>query len=110
MVAGDREGLGEGAVADLVGGHAEDFPLRYEAVDPMTLAPSGVRTVVVHGDLDVQVPVGHSRSYVHHARAAGEEITMLELPGIGHFELIDPLSSAWPHVLQAILIARNREA
>lgn len=111
LARADREDLGEGAVAELLGGHVADVPDRYAAADPDALAPSGVRTVVVHGERDRQVPIAHSRSYVQHARATGDDITLVELPGTEHFALIDPLSPAWPTVRDAVrLLATARAA
>ena len=98
----DREDVGEGAVAQLVGGHADEVPNRYALVDPTALAPSGVRTVLVHGDEDHQVPVAHSRSYVEAARTLGDDVTLVQLSGTEHFAVIDPLSAAWPTVLRAV--------
>jgi hypothetical protein len=40
-----------------------------------------------------------SRSFAARAAAAGDEVQLAELPGGGHFDVIDPLSSAWPAVL-----------
>lgn len=105
-----REDLGEGAVAELLGGHVADVPDRYAAADPDALAPSGVRTVVVHGERDRQVPIAHSRSYVQQARAAGDDITLVELPGTEHFALIDPLSPAWPTVRDAVRLLATAPA
>lgn len=98
----DREDVGEGAVAQLVGGHADEVPDRYALADPTALAPSGVRTVVVHGDEDRQVPVAHSRAYVEMASALGDDVTLVELSGTEHFAVIDPLSTAWTAVLEAV--------
>ena len=98
----DREGVGDGAVADLLGGHADEVPDRYAAADPTALVPSGLRTVIVHGPRDEWVPVEHSRSYLTHARAAGDDVTLVEPPGAAHFAVIDPLSSAWSAVLAAV--------
>ena len=33
---------------------------------------------------------------------AGDDALLHELEGVGHFELIDPLSPAWPTVLGAV--------
>jgi hypothetical protein len=30
---------------------------------------------------------------------------LVKVPGADHFDLIDPLSGAWPHVLAAIRVA-----
>ena len=37
------------------------------------------------------MPFELSEGYVEAARAAGDEATLLALPGTGHFEVIDPL-------------------
>lgn len=98
----DREDVGEGAVAELLGGHLAERPDQYAAADPAVLGPVGVRTVVIHGDADAQVPIEHSRSYVQRARTGGDDATLVELPGKEHFGLIDPLSAAWPIVLETV--------
>jgi hypothetical protein len=36
------------------------------------------------------------------ARRAGGDARLVELPGVEHFALIDPLSPAWPAVLAAL--------
>jgi pimeloyl-ACP methyl ester carboxylesterase len=58
--------------------------------------------VVVHGDLDDRVPVELGRDYVTAALRAGASARLVELPGVEHFGLIDPLSPAWPAVLAAL--------
>jgi acetyl esterase/lipase len=95
-------GLGDGAGGALLGGGPDEVPDRYAAVDPARLAPPPVPVVVVHGDLDDRVPVGIGRDYVAAARSAGAAVRLVELPGVEHFGLIDPLSSAWPAVLAAL--------
>ena len=37
-------------------------------------------------------------------RAAGDDVSLTELPGTGHLDLIDPLSSAWPRVMAAFAV------
>lgn len=88
--------LGDGAARDLMGGSPAEHPDRYAAADTAVLLPgwTGQRPVVVHGDADLQVPIAHSREL------AG--VDLVELPATDHFALIDPLSSAWPHVLGAV--------
>ena len=99
---GYRLGLGDGAVGELLGGGPDEVPDRYAAVDPARLPPLPVPVVVVHGELDRQVPVGIGRDYVAGARRAGTGARLVELAGVEHFGLIDPLSSAWPAVLDAL--------
>ncbi|HEV2634895.1 MAG TPA: alpha/beta hydrolase [Actinocrinis sp.] len=95
-------GEGGGAAANLLGGSPERFPERYAAADPAALLPSGAEVVLVHGTQDQQVRLEMSRQYAKMAGEAGDTVTYVELPGSDHFDLIDPLSAAWPSVLDAI--------
>ena len=97
-----RLDLDAGAVAALLGGGPADVPDRYAAADPSALVPIRVRSVVVHGALDRQVPVTMSRAWIAAARAAGSPATLVELPECEHFGLIAPDSAAWPRVVDAL--------
>lgn len=88
-------GLGEGAVAALMGGSPAELSEEYTAADAAGLLPGRVPVTVVHGALDERVPVEMSR------RLRGVEY--VELPDVEHFGLIDPLSPAWPTVRCAVL-------
>jgi hypothetical protein len=57
---------------------------------------------LVHGAADPTVPVECSRTYALTAAKAGDDALLHELEGVAHFELIDPLSEAWPTVLAAV--------
>ncbi|HUD35284.1 MAG TPA: prolyl oligopeptidase family serine peptidase [Streptosporangiaceae bacterium] len=94
--------LGGRAADALIGGGPKRFPERYEAADPARLLPVGSRVLLVHGTADDRVPPEMSVGYAAEARAAGDtEVDCVLLPGAGHFDLIDPLSGAWPSVLAA---------
>ena len=95
LVEANRLGLGGGVVPRLMGGTPEQHPERYAVGDPAKLLPMGVPQVLVHGDNDGAVPLSVSRGYVERAMAAGDPATLVELPGVGHMELIDPASQAW---------------
>ena len=86
--------LDEGAVAALLDGGPQERPERYRRADPMLLPAPNCPVTVVHGDADAQVPVELSRRYA--ARTARARLA--ELPGVNHFAVIDPESSAWPVV------------
>jgi acetyl esterase/lipase len=92
-----RLGLDGGAVRELIGGGPDDLPDRYDQADPTRLPQPSLPVVAVHGTDDASVPSELSRRYAAHSGAA-----LLLLDGIGHFELIDPRSAAWPMVLDAI--------
>ena len=83
-------------------GSPSDVPTRYAEADPAALLPLGVRTRLVHGIEDDTVPVDLARAYAARAAALGDDVAMQALPGLGHYEPIDPLSPAWPVVLAAI--------
>jgi acetyl esterase/lipase len=89
--------LDDGAVAELVGAGPDEVPARYDWADPCRAPAPSVPVVVVHGTNDTAVPAALSERYVAHTGAA-----MRLLDGVGHFELIDPRSAAWPVVLDAI--------
>lgn len=101
MVACHALGLGRGAAGALLGGGPGRHPDRYRLADPMQLLPVGCPVRLVHGSADDQVPCGMSRGYLARARAAGDDAELDELPGSGHFEVIDPLSAWWPRVQAA---------
>ena len=98
LVEGAVQRLGQGAVQALLGGLPDRVPDRYAIASPQALLPlPGVRLVLVHGDLDPTVPVGQSQAY---AVAAGAELHVL--PGVGHFEHLDPGSRALTPVFAAL--------
>ena len=92
-------GLSRGVALELMGGTPEQFPERYAAASPQALLPLGIPQLVVHGSADDTVPVEMGRSYVKAARAAGDQAELVELPGTGHYEHLDPKSEAWGAVI-----------
>jgi len=99
--------LSETVVADLLGGSPQDLPDRYRSASPIELVPLGVAQRVLHGDNDDVVPLEISRRYVAAAKQSGDDSKLIEVAGAGHFELIDPQSSAWPVVKEAVLELLN---
>jgi acetyl esterase/lipase len=99
LAAGHELDLGQGAVAALLGGGPREQSGRYAVTDPARLLPLGRPAWLVHGTEDDRVPAAMSRDYAARAQAAGDETFLDELPGTGHFEVIDPLSAVWPRVL-----------
>ena len=94
-------GLSRNAAGELLGGSPEERPGRYAAADPASLIPLGAPVQIVHGTDDANVPIAMSRRFAAHAQAAGGDVVLTELAGRGHFDVIDPLSPAWPAVLGA---------
>jgi acetyl esterase/lipase len=87
--------LSDGVVDELLGDAAD-----LGAASPAERLPLGVRQLLVHGEADAIVPVAMSRDYARAARAAGDQVELVELPGVGHFEHLDPASQAWAAVVR----------
>jgi acetyl esterase/lipase len=90
-------GLDDGATELLLGGTPAEVPDRYAFADPASLPTPPMPVSLLHGTADDRVPIAVSRSY-----ATRKGVPLLELADIGHFALIDPLSSAWPSVLGSV--------
>lgn len=92
------ERLGSGAVEDLLGGSPAD---NLRLADPMTAIPLPVPVLALHGEEDGTVPLSQSESYVQSAVAAGGSAELVIIPG-DHYDIIDPGSPAWEHVVEAV--------
>lgn len=92
----------ENPVLVFLGGTPSDSPARYAAASPAALLPLSVPQVLLHGDADDRVPVSISRNYARSAHAAGDRVSYIELPGVGHFEFMDPDSVPWARTLDAL--------
>ena len=97
LTEADRLGEGKGAVGEFLDGGPADVPDRYAAADPALIGKSPVPVVVIHGELDDVLHVEMSRDY-----ASRFDAELIELVGMGHMEVIDPASAAWPIVLGAL--------
>ena len=103
LVTASAEGLSDGASDELLDGPAGAQPERYALAAPLARLPIGLAVTCVHGDADVDVPISQSEVYVSAATAAGDPATLLRLPGVDHFALIDPSARAWAVCREALL-------
>jgi len=87
-------GVGGGAVGELLGGTPTEQPERYGAASPQALLPLNLPQLILHGTADDVVPIEIARDYARAARAAGDTVDLLELPGGGHMDSLDPASPA----------------
>ena len=78
-----------------LGGTPEEVPDRYAQANPMRRLPVGVPMLLVHGLDDETIPVKRSRQFAEAARAAGDEVELLELPDVDHRQVVDPRTPAW---------------
>ena len=85
----------------LMGGTPDAAPDdRYALGNPIRRLPLGVPLLLLHGDADETVPVRRSRAFATAARAAGDEVELVEPHGAGHRTVVDPRRSAWAEVIR----------
>ncbi len=89
-----RLASGNHAVEEFLGGSPQQQPDRYETASPIALVPLGVKQLIVHGTADEVLPVDLSRAYVRTAVNAGDIVDLIEMPGLGHMEFLNPGSAA----------------
>jgi acetyl esterase/lipase len=88
LAAGARDNLGRGAVREF-------DPDMHADADPARRLPIDADLTLIHGIDDDIVPVAQSRDFA--ARSGAE---LIELPGTGHFEVIDPRTSAFEAIAE----------
>ena len=94
--------LGDSAVVEFLGGSPKEVPEHYHEADPMQLKISATQWLI-HGASDDTVPSYLSRNYTQQKKSGGEDVHYLEISTAGHFDLIDPHSTAWPKVESTVL-------
>jgi acetyl esterase/lipase len=94
--------LSDCVVHDLLGGTPDEVPERYAAASPAELLPLGVPQLLVHGGRDDVVPPVVSRAYAEAARAAGDDVELVEDAGADHVDVIDPGHALWAAVLERL--------
>jgi acetyl esterase/lipase len=104
LVSGFQRRLGNGAVAELLGGGPARYAERYALTDPAVLLPTGIPAILLHGRHDDEVPCELSAQHAARARAVGDDVAFLPMTGAGHYEVIDPLSEEWDDVRAAFLM------
>jgi acetyl esterase/lipase len=96
LLAAEELDLDEGAVSDFLGTPAS---LRSD-LDPMRLSAPTSPTTIIHGTLDIRVPIAFSRDYF--AQKAGPNMHFMEFENLGHFELIDPRSEIFTEISRVL--------
>ncbi|MFI5694042.1 alpha/beta hydrolase family protein [Kribbella sp. NPDC051586] len=95
LVDAYRERVGGDAVQAFLGATPDQDRERYALASPFERLPLKVPVALIHGTRDGEVPIEQSRRYRDAAANARDQVKLTELPNIGHFELIDPRSTAW---------------
>lgn len=106
---GYRAGSPHNSVAALLGGTPGEVPERYAATSPAQLLPLGVPQVIARGDAD-ELGRMQADAYYARAKAAGDPVSLLELPGVDHMQIVDPDGAGWQTImggLYALLFAKS---
>jgi acetyl esterase/lipase len=93
----ERDGLGDGAPAALLGGSSTAVPARWATADPTRLVGHGVPVLLAHGTADESVPLAQSEAYAAAARAAGDQVRV-ETADVDHMSVIEPSCELWLRV------------
>jgi acetyl esterase/lipase len=99
--------LSNDAVVEFLRGTPREVPDHYREADPMVLPIPQARQWLIHGSADDIVPPDFSRDYVSAKQKRSgkekEDAHLLEIPGAGHFDVIDPRTQAWKRVEETVL-------
>ena len=99
---GAESELSNDALLAVMGGSPKEAPASYRNGCPAALLPLRVPQVIVVGSEDKSMLVNAKR-YAQAAKASGDEIQLIELPGAGHFEIVAVDSKEWHDVRQALI-------
>jgi acetyl esterase/lipase len=86
--------MGDGAAQALLGGGPDDVPDHYAEADVTAHLPGDVPVTIVQGTADKDVTVGMNRALAA-TLASAETFTYVELEGVEHFTVIDPLTAVF---------------
>jgi len=105
LVEGSRRELigGENVIAKLLGGTVDEVPARFAALSPRALLPLGTRQTLVQGLSDyIHDLIDQNRAYAREAAGLGDQVSLVEIDGAEHLDLIEPSSAGWPLVAAQI--------
>ncbi|MCU6500571.1 alpha/beta hydrolase [Rugamonas sp. A1-17] len=82
-------------IVQLAGSASAQRPDIFSDTSPVELLPSGVRTVLIHGEFDTISPLRAGQDYARRAQAAGDQAEVIVLPGGSHFDEVAATSPSW---------------
>ncbi|MYM41006.1 alpha/beta hydrolase [Duganella qianjiadongensis] len=82
-------------MVQLTGRPSASRPDVFADTSPAEMLPAGVRTVLIHGELDVISPARAGQDYARRAQAAGDAAEVIVLPGASHYDEVSASSPAW---------------
>jgi len=89
-------------VVQLAGHPSASRPDVFSDTSPAEMLPSGVSTVLIHGEFDTISPLRAGQDYARRAKAAGDAAEVKVLPGGSHYDEVAATSPVWPITLAEI--------
>jgi acetyl esterase/lipase len=96
------EGCGS-AVPGLLGGEPEKVRDRLKRSSPIAMVPFGVSQTLFVAEHDSIVPAIQAESFRDVAEKAGDAVSVTEISGAGHFELVDPTHAGFDLIRREIM-------
>lgn len=96
----DEKGMNS-PVASFIG-EPKEVSDRYRFASPIELLPLNINQIIIHGELDLHVPVDLSVEYHRKAIEQGDKVQLIVLPDVEHFKLINLSSTAWETVTNSL--------
>jgi acetyl esterase/lipase len=101
----------ERTTPQLAGEPSVERPDVFLDTSPAEMLPAGVRTILIHGELDEISPLATGERYAARARQAGDVAEVLVLPNASHYDEVSADSPAWAitgmEILKALGISRR---
>jgi len=89
-----QENLGGQAIYKLLGCTPKENPERYTCYDPLFAVHLNTPQIILHGEMDEDLPIAYSISYLRAAEARNTSIDLIELEKTGHMDFLEPQSLA----------------
>ncbi len=97
-----QQTCGNPAVESVLGGLPATVPERYAAVSPSQRLPLGVPHVHVSGSRDRIAHPEAVEAFATAARAQGDEVSVVTLQGLGHHDVMAPISAGGQAAIDAV--------
>jgi acetyl esterase/lipase len=81
--------------AQIAGLPSASRPDVFADTSPAEMLPTGVHTILIHGEHDDISPTVTGENYARRAKAAGDQAEVLVLPGGSHYDEVSAESKAW---------------
>ncbi|MBM7711554.1 alpha/beta hydrolase family protein [Enterococcus xiangfangensis] len=85
----------------------DEYEMLFSKLSPINQLPLAVPQILIHGNMDIEVPFGLSQHYYERAKALGEEIQLIEDSGGEHYWMVDIQTIHGKNVLSEIVNSTN---